>query len=375
MRRVSRAGAAAVALATLGTLVFAGSSAGHGTPWHAANGSIKKFHHGDAGAERTKKAILFSSDGMRPDLMERYAAKGIMPTFKHLLKKGVAGDNGLLQGFPPNTGVGWHTLATGTWPGEHGSTNNTFHRTGDALQQHDELRDDRDPPGRHDRSSRPSGPARRSSPSSGSPPARSFQPCRARSIDFRTFIGGRGIVLNYDLPGQPALANSFGVAVPAPGRSPRRPAGRTFQRRSARRSRRRFTHSELRRSPATASGISTSTTRPNDGTTNYDRVLIVNSADAQGRQQGRRQPGRGEWADAKLTLAGGALAGKTAGFYAKLIDLNADASQFRIYFTSVQRVNATLQRARSGRLRTPSPRRWPATSRPRPRPTSRRSRR
>ena len=30
-------------------------------------------------------------------------------------------------------------------------------------------------------------------------------------VDFRTFIGGRGIVLNYDLPGQPAGANAFGV--------------------------------------------------------------------------------------------------------------------------------------------------------------------
>ena len=36
------------------------------------------------------------------------------------------------QAFPPNTGVGWYTLATGTWPGEHGSTNNTFHRTGEG---------------------------------------------------------------------------------------------------------------------------------------------------------------------------------------------------------------------------------------------------
>ena len=34
----------------------------------------------------------------------------------------------------------------------------------------------------------------------------------------------------------------------------------------------------------------------------------------------------------------------------KLIDLNADASRFRLYFTSVQRVNATLQRARPDRL-------------------------
>ena len=39
----------------------------------------------------------------------------------------------MLQGFPPNTGVGWHTMATGTWPGEHGSTNNTFHRIGEGT--------------------------------------------------------------------------------------------------------------------------------------------------------------------------------------------------------------------------------------------------
>ena len=47
-------------------------------------------------------------------------------------ERGVKGQNGLLQGFPPNTGVGWYTLATGTWPGEHGSTNNTFHRIGEG---------------------------------------------------------------------------------------------------------------------------------------------------------------------------------------------------------------------------------------------------
>src|SRR5262249_54164215 len=31
-----------------------------------------------------------------------------------------------------NTGQGWYTLATGAWPSEHGSTNNTFHRVGEA---------------------------------------------------------------------------------------------------------------------------------------------------------------------------------------------------------------------------------------------------
>ena len=41
-----------------------------------------------------------------------------------------ASDNGLLTQAPPNTGAGWFTLATGAWPGVHGSTNNTFHING-----------------------------------------------------------------------------------------------------------------------------------------------------------------------------------------------------------------------------------------------------
>src|SRR5512145_1954995 len=86
-----------------------------------------------ANAALANKAIFFASDGMRPDLMEKYAAQGIMPTYADLMANGVRGDNGLVQAFPPNTGVGWYTLATGTYPGEHGSTNNTFHRTGDAF--------------------------------------------------------------------------------------------------------------------------------------------------------------------------------------------------------------------------------------------------
>jgi hypothetical protein len=80
----------------------------------------------------TDKLIMFAADGMRPDLVDRYAGEGAMPTFRNLMRDGLKGKNGLLQGFPPNTGVGWYTLATGTWPGEHGSTNNTFHRTGEG---------------------------------------------------------------------------------------------------------------------------------------------------------------------------------------------------------------------------------------------------
>ena len=70
---------------------------------------------------------------MRPDLMEQYAAAGAMPTYAALMAAGVRGDNGMVQAFPPNTGVGWYTMMTGTYPGEHGSTNNTYHRTGEGV--------------------------------------------------------------------------------------------------------------------------------------------------------------------------------------------------------------------------------------------------
>src|SRR3954453_10530157 len=91
------------------------------------------------GTARAKKeqpparVVMFASDGMRPDLMEKYAKAGSMPTYKNLMKHGVSGDNGMTQAFPPNTGVGWFTMATGTYPSEHGSTNNTYFRSGDVF--------------------------------------------------------------------------------------------------------------------------------------------------------------------------------------------------------------------------------------------------
>ena len=40
-----------------------------------------------------------------------------MPTYKALMDAGVTGDNGMVQAFPPNTGVGWYTMATGDLSG------------------------------------------------------------------------------------------------------------------------------------------------------------------------------------------------------------------------------------------------------------------
>src|SRR5262249_36598744 len=74
-----------------------------------------------------------SPDGIAPRPVGKYAGLGLMPTYKALMNSGVRGDNGMVQAFPPNTGVGWYTMATGTYPGEHGSTNNTFFRSGDTF--------------------------------------------------------------------------------------------------------------------------------------------------------------------------------------------------------------------------------------------------
>jgi predicted AlkP superfamily pyrophosphatase or phosphodiesterase len=57
-------------------------------------------------APPSQQAIFFAADGMRPDMMERYVAEGAMPTYAELMRRGVRGANGLVQAFPPNTGVG-----------------------------------------------------------------------------------------------------------------------------------------------------------------------------------------------------------------------------------------------------------------------------
>jgi hypothetical protein len=81
-----------------------------------------------------RRALFFASDGLRQDLVRKYAAQGVMPTMRDLLKNGAsASGNGLLTQAPPNTGAGWYTLATGAWAGVTGSTNNTFHVNGQPF--------------------------------------------------------------------------------------------------------------------------------------------------------------------------------------------------------------------------------------------------
>ncbi len=173
--------------------------------------------------------------------------------------------------------------------------------------------------------------------------ARTYEPAlQGPVVDFRTFFSNRGVLLNYDLPGQPGLANTFGVSYQrvdlddASG----------------------WTNVPVSYSPAkqetltvtnTAFPATDNVTRTydlyiydstNNGKTSYNRVLLAPSTAGKDGSQKAADLKPGDWADVKVTLTG-ARAGQTAGFYAKAIEIAPDLSKFRIYFTSISRVNAT----------------------------------
>ncbi len=163
-------------------------------------------------------------------------------------------------------------------------------------------------------------------------------------VDFRSFFSRRGIVLNYDLPGQPAGANAFGVDYQ---RVDLDDGGRLDQRSG-------FVQ------PGEAGAVhadddsafpAANPTRvfdlyifdsTNDGTTNYDRVLVV-------RRNGRRRTAAAAVAD----LGRGRLGGRQGHARPGRAPARRPASTSRrstsrrtspssaLYFTSVGRVNAT----------------------------------
>ena len=297
-------------------------------------------HSGNSNKPPAEKAVLFAADGMRPDLVDKYADQGAMPTMKDLMRKGVKGRNGLLQGFPPNTGVGWATLGTGTWPGEHGSTNNTFHRTGEGnfnnstsfaatgILQADHIAQSAERSGK-------------SVVAVEWVAARSLVPAlQGPVVDFRSFFSRRGITLNYDLPGQPAGANAFGV---------------DYQRMDLTDATG-WTNVPASFSPAKQGQFTLTTTfaaanptrvfdlyvfdATNDGATNYDRVLVVPTEAGKNGSAAAANLAQGDWKDVKVGLIGPRV-GQTAGFSVKAIEIAPDLSKFRLYFTSVARVNAT----------------------------------
>ncbi|MGH2483443.1 MAG: alkaline phosphatase family protein, partial [Candidatus Limnocylindria bacterium] len=284
---------------------------------------------------------------MRPDLVDKYVAEGAMPTYAAMYATGVKGQNGLLQGFPPNTGVGWYTLATGTWPGEHGSTNNTFHRTGEgnfnnrtslgaSILQADTLHQAAERAGKKVASVEWVG-------------ARTHG-LQGPVIDFRNFFSTRGVLAYPLVASEQAGAAAFGVSyqVAAPslasgwtntpagddGVSPPQQAVLTVATTFA------------AQNPTRTYDVYIYDSAVN-GVSNYDRVVLARTGVGKDASQASANLAVGDWADVRLVGADGligARASQTAGFYVKLTSLAGSAgsvSSFKLYFTSVARAIAS----------------------------------
>src|SRR3954468_16021506 len=292
-------------------------------------------------------AVFFVADGMRQDLVAKYAAQGLLPTMGSFLKNGTsAAGNGLLTEAPPNTGAGWYSLATGAWPGVHGSTNNTFHINGGTFANStaafapnvlkaENLAQAAERGGKKVAQIEWAGGANAT--------------IQGPTIDFQSFFSGRGVATNYvsssdiaanvaafglqyDHPAGYANQPPFAGAAPtaATGWSGSLPA--TYS--PAMEMRLRVLDAGTDKYGLNA-WIFDST---NDSATNYDKVLFSptkNAADSVGTLA------NGQLADVKVKIVGGTLAGKTAGMLVKVEQLTPDLSQVRLFHTSVTRAIAT----------------------------------
>ncbi|MCC6495483.1 MAG: 5'-nucleotidase C-terminal domain-containing protein [Propionibacteriaceae bacterium] len=341
----NRPAALAVALITLGGLAI-------GVPAPASAEVPQSAPATKKPAGLTSKAVFFAADGLRQDLVERYASQGRMPTVRSLLRTGAkASGNGLLTQAPPNTGAGWYTLATGAWPGVAGSTNNTFHTNGTAFAT-----------------------SRSAAFDAGVLQAETIAQSAERgglkvaqvewaggrnatidgpTIDYRSFHSGRGVTTNFigsagdTLFDDPALIASLGLQFDHPdghaGLDPfadAAPSDATgwsdvpASYSPAKQVRMRVLDGGTDKYGLNAYVYDST----DDGATNYNRVLLSptkSGADAVGTLR------EGQWADVKVELSGGALDGRTAGMLVKVETLTPDLSRIRLFHTSVTRAIAS----------------------------------
>jgi hypothetical protein len=306
----------------------------------------------DARHKPSDRAVFFASDGLRQDLVRRYTAQGVMPTMRDLLRKGVsASGNGLLTQAPPNTGAGWYTLATGAWPGVHGSTNNTFHVNGQPFTNRTAAFD----PGVLQAES-----IAQSAERGGLKVAQvewaggRNATIQGPTIDFQSFFSGRGVATNFiGHAGEPlfddaAFIAAFGLQfdtpagyagqAPFPAAAPTPATGWSGDLPVS------FSPPQEMRLRVLDAGVDKYGLNAyifdstDDQTTNYDKVLFSrtkSAADAVGII------GKGEWADVKVTIQGGPLDGQTAGMLVRVEELTGDLSRVRLFHTSVSRAIAT----------------------------------
>jgi 2',3'-cyclic-nucleotide 2'-phosphodiesterase (5'-nucleotidase family) len=294
---------------------------------------------------KSDKIVFFAADGLRQGQVALLAAQGRVPAFDAILKQGVRADGGgLLTQSPPNTGAGWYSLASGAWPGVHGSTNNTFHVNGQPFGNRTSAFD----------SGVLQAETIAQSAERGGKKVAQIEWAGGRgatingpTVDFRRFFSGRGVATNYIAPTDDAtFTQSFGLQFdspqgfagnpPFPEAAPAPAVGWTNVPVS-------YSPAQQMRMRVLDAGTDVYGLNAymfdstNDNRTNYDRVLLSRTkdgADAVGTLA------KGQWADVKVTLVGGTLAGKTAGMLVKVEELTPNLSKVRLFHTSVSRANA-----------------------------------
>jgi 2',3'-cyclic-nucleotide 2'-phosphodiesterase (5'-nucleotidase family) len=312
-------------------------------PWAGTGAARTSAERGDG---RDDKLLFFAADGLSQNAVAKYADQGAVPGFRKLLRHGArASDDGLLTQAPPNTGAGWFTLATGAWPGVHGSTNNTFHVNGQPFANRTAAFD----PGVLQAETLAQAAER------GGKKVAQIEWAGGRggsiggpTLDFRNFRSGRGVATNYISPTDSAsFTASFGLQFD-------HPAGFAGQ----------APFPQAQPSPATGWSDVPESHSPahemrlrvldagvdkyglnayiydsrDDGRTGYDRVLFSRTKDGDDSVGDLTE---GEWADVKVTIQGSDLDGKTGAMLLKVERLASDLSQVRLFHTSVTRAIAS----------------------------------
>jgi hypothetical protein len=280
---------------------------------------------------------------MRPDLMESYARQGFLPTYLDLMDQGVRGVNGLIQTFPPNSGVGWYTLATGAHPAQHGATNNTFHRIGEddfnnstsyslpGILQADTLAAAAERAGKKVAQIHWLGGVN----------AKIAGP----TIEFGNSFSNRGVLAAPFDSSEEANAAAFGVSYQAAFLAPAKgwnnvPAGDPAS--PPRQAIFTIPTKKPAENPDRVYDVYIYDSRV-DGIPAYDRVLLMPSAYSKNGSRKSADLAPGDFKEVKLRGVDGLTgirSGQTASFYIKLISLAPDLSRFRLYFTPVARVLA-----------------------------------
>jgi 2',3'-cyclic-nucleotide 2'-phosphodiesterase (5'-nucleotidase family)/predicted AlkP superfamily phosphohydrolase/phosphomutase len=288
--------------------------------------------------------VLFSSDGMRPDLMQRYAAAGQMPAYASLMRSGATGANGLSQGFPPNTGQGWYTMATGAGPGVHGSTNNTFfdNRQPFTASTSFSFHGNGASPGSDPTNVLEAQSVASSAELAGKKVAQLEWTgglnanINGPTVDYASFYSQRGVLEYPADTTKQASAAGFGLSYQVAAFTPASgwtnvPAGRKPAQQT--------TVTVTSTSAALNSSHTYDLYVYASGRRGYDKVVMVPSEAAKDGSKAAAALTPGVYSPVKVSLIG-AAAGERAGFYVDVTDLASDLSRFQLYFTSVTRPNA-----------------------------------